>query len=451
MREHKKNGTTERIIDFIEKIKYNRLPETTRKHATRAIIDASGCLLAGIDTPVGHGVGRVGVKFPQPGGSTIIGTSCDISPFIAAMCNSFRANALDGDDGHRASRLHAGGVIIPAAMAACEQKDCAGERFVEAVVLGYELAHRAGIISQKDNVYFGSAYGATYGAAAAAAHILGLSAEETVSALGICEMHAPNCLLMGWITSRRIPMIKEGMGWSAATGLMAAHLAQEGVTGTLTIYEDAKEISRIERLGQDYEIEKNYYKPFPSCRWSHSPLESLLALMKEDGLVAENISKVRVRTFDKAARLDNPEPRTAEDAQYSIPFVLSTAILEGDFAPKHHRKRYLSDERILNLSRNVEVIRDSELDRLYPDYIISVLEVETRDGKRYSRENRIVLGDWVKPLSDQQIEEKFMKFTSGVITGDQAHDLLVRIKGIAGSRSTKILISTLHEYASKGG
>jgi 2-methylcitrate dehydratase PrpD len=441
--------TSEKIIEFIKGMKYDRLPATTQKHAQRAIIDATGCLLAGIHTPVGEGVGRVGIKFPHPGGSTIIGTSTDISPFIAAMANSFRANALDGDDGHRASRLHAGGVILPAALAACEQNDCSGDRFIEAVVLGYELGHRAGIVSQKENAYFGSAYGATYGAAAAAAHILGISAEETVNALGICEMHAPNCLLMGWINARRIPMIKEGMGWSAATGLMAAYLAQEGVTGTLTLFENAQEISRIDRLGQDYEVEKNYYKPYPSCRWSHSPLESLLGLMKEFSLDADMISKIRVKTFDKAARLDTPDPRTAEEAQYSIPFVLATAMVEGDFGPKHHHPRYLSDELILSLSRRVEVLCDPDLNRIYPDYIISVLEVETRDGKKFLKENKIVMGDWMKPLSDQQIDDKFRKFTEGVITLEQAHDVLIKIKGLANNKSAKGFVSVLHQYASK--
>jgi 2-methylcitrate dehydratase PrpD len=79
------NETTKKIIEFIKDMKYDRLSPTTQSHATRAIIDATGCLLAGIRTPVGKGVGRVGVKFPQPGGSTIIGTSTDISPFIAAQ------------------------------------------------------------------------------------------------------------------------------------------------------------------------------------------------------------------------------------------------------------------------------------------------------------------------------------------------------------------------------
>jgi 2-methylcitrate dehydratase PrpD len=191
-------------------------------------------------------------------------------------------------------------------------------------------------------------------------------------------MHAP-FLLMGWITSEEIP--SQGRhGLVSSYGLMAAYLAQEGITGTLTLYEDAKEISRIDRLGQDYELERNYYKPFPSCRWSHSPLENLLELMRERSLTAEQVSRIRVRTFDKAARLDNPEPRTAEDAQYSIPFVLATAILEGDFSPKHHHESYLFNERVLSLSRKVEVICDSKLNRQYPDYIISIVEVETLDG-----------------------------------------------------------------------
>jgi 2-methylcitrate dehydratase PrpD len=172
--------------------------------------------------------------------------------------------------------------------------------------------------------------------------------------------------------------------------------------------------------------------------------------MRDYPLTAEQVSRIRVKTFDKAARLDNPEPRTAEDAQYSIPFVLATALLEGDFGPKHHHERYLFNERVLSLSRKVEVICDSELNRQYPDYIISLLEVETVNGEKYLRENKIVIGDWVKPLSDLQIDDKFRKFTEGVIVQDQADDVLARIKGLANNKSAKGFVSILHEYASKG-
>jgi 2-methylcitrate dehydratase PrpD len=161
------------------------------------------------------------------------------------------------------------------------------------------------------------------------------------------------------------------------------------------------------------------------------------------------VRRVRVRTFDRAARLDNPRPRTAEDAQYSIPFILATALLEGDFAPRHHREEYLFNERILGLSERIEVIQDPELEPLYPDYIISVLEVETVKGEKYSRENKIVLGDWSRPLSDQQIDDKFRKFSEGAVTPRQANDLLERIRGLPGSRSAKELVSFLHQCASK--
>jgi 2-methylcitrate dehydratase PrpD len=65
-------------------------------------------------------------------------------------------------------------------------------------------------------------------------------------------------------------MIKEGMGWSAASGIMAAYMAGEGITGTLTIFCGREKISRIDRLGSEYEIERRYYKPCPGCRWTHA-------------------------------------------------------------------------------------------------------------------------------------------------------------------------------------
>ena len=147
------------------------------------------------------------------------------------------ANAHDADDGHRMSRLHAGGVIIPVAMAMAEDTVCDGPRFVELMVIGYELGLRAGMASTEGETYYGSAFGSTFGAAATVAYLLGLSNEGIVQAMGISEMQAPNCMLMGWINSRRIPMVKEGMGWSAASGIMSAYMAEQGIRGTLAIFD----------------------------------------------------------------------------------------------------------------------------------------------------------------------------------------------------------------------
>ena len=98
--------------------------------------------------------------------------------------------------------------------------------------------------------YHGSAMGSTFGVAATAGRLMGLSSDEIVNAMGIAEMQSPNCMLMGWVQACDVPMIKEGMGWSAATGLMSAYMAQSGITGTLTIFDDADDLSELESLGK---------------------------------------------------------------------------------------------------------------------------------------------------------------------------------------------------------
>jgi len=147
---------------------------------------------------------------------------------------------------------------------------------------------------------------------------------------------------------------------------------------------------------------------------------------------------------------DYQTPETMESAVREFLAGEDRVLIAGgtDLVPLL-KSRARKPARVLSLSRKVEVICDPELNRQYPDYIISVLEVETKDGKKYSKENKIVIGDWVKPLSDQQIDDKFRKFTEGLLTREQANDVLVRIKNLANIKSAKGFVTILHEYASK--
>jgi 2-methylcitrate dehydratase PrpD len=363
---------------------------------------------------------------------------------FAAMCNGFMANAHDADDGHRMSRLHAGGIIIPTVLAAAEEKDCDGGKLIEAILIGYELGLRAGMASTDGDIYYGSAYGSTFGAAAAAGWVLGLSNEQIVNAMGISEMHAPNSMLMGWINSRKIPMIKEGMGWSAASGIMAAYMAGEGITGTLTIFSGREKISRIDRLGSEYEIEHRYYKPGPACRWTHAPLQTLLGIMDEHQLTVDNVAAINIRTLKKAAQLDNPEPDTMEDAQYSIPFVLGSAMIAGEFGPAQMREDKLTDPLVLEQAGKVRLEVEPEFDRVYPAQVLCVVSVTTRDRQVFSAKNRKIRGDWDMPLSDEQLTDKFAVMSQNRLSARQVETAVNRVWSINALSSVQEFIDTLH-------
>ncbi len=434
-----------KIIEFLTNCSLSNLPASTVHEAKRALLDTLGCMVAGLDTPLGQKLAKLTDRFADNKGATVIGVSRFVSNFFAAMCNGFMANANDADDGHRMSRLHAGGIIIPTVMAAAEEKDCGGGKLIEAIVVGYELGLRAGMASTVGDIYYGSAFGSTFGAAAAAGWILGLSNEQIVNAMGISEMHAPNSMLMGWINSRKIPMIKEGMGWSAASGIMAAYLAGEGITGTLTIFSGREAVAKVDRLGSEYEIERRYYKPGPACRWTHGPLQTLLSMLDEHQLLADDVTHINIRTFDKAFQLDNPEPTTIEDAQYSIPFVLGSVLLDGEFGPDQMRPEKLTDPIVLEQARKVSLEVEPEFNRVYPNQVLCRVSVKTKDGRVFSAKNRKIKGDWDLPLSDEQLKDKFAWLSRNRLTDRQVETVIDKVFSIDSLSSVQEFILSLHD------
>ena len=97
----------------------------------------------------------------------------------AAWCNGVLANVLDYDDGHRLTKGHPGAVVIPAALAAAQLADATAEELLLAVVVGYEIAIRAGVaLHARDDGYHASGAWGGLGAAAAAARLLGLGRDR---------------------------------------------------------------------------------------------------------------------------------------------------------------------------------------------------------------------------------------------------------------------------------
>jgi len=435
----------EMIAEFLSQHRIDRLPAAAVHEAKRALLDTLGCIIAGIDTPLGYKLAAMRDPFLQSPGATILGVRPPVCPFFAAMCNAFMANAYDADDGHRMSRAHAGGVVIPSAMAAAEKQDCSGGRFIEAIVAGYELGLRAGMASNLGDTYYGSAFGGAFGAAAAFGWIFGLAPEQIIQALGIMEMHAPNSMLMGWIESRQIPMIKEGMGWAAASGVIGALMAKAGITGTLTIFNGREKAVRLDRLGRDYEIERRYYKPQPGCRWSHAPARILMNLLAAHHLAGDDVAGIEIRTFDKAAKLDNPRPSTMEDAQYSIPFVLGSILAEGQFGPDQMHPDKLKDRHILKQAEKIRLNVEPAFSKLYPAVAKCAVVLETKGGRVVSSEADNVQGDWDLPLSDTALRDKFARFARNRLNAGQLETVIAQIYAIESAPSVCEFIKAINE------
>ena len=230
------------------------------------------------------------------GQSTVFGDSKTWTPAVAALLNGALGHSLDFDDTHADSSLHPSAPVVPAAFAIGELIGASGRDVLTAIVAGYEVCCRLGNALDPTSHYargfHPTATAGTYGAAAAAAKLFGLSKEQIIAAFGVSGSQAAGSLqfLVNGAWNKRYQV-----GAAAMNGVIAATLARndfvgssesvEGKHGLLVGYSDnAHPDKAVAGLGDIYETMKIGVKPYPSCRYTHAALDALIAMRREHNL-----------------------------------------------------------------------------------------------------------------------------------------------------------------------
>ena len=236
------------------------------------------------------------------------------------------ANVLDYDDGHRLTKGHPGAIVIPAMLALAEAVDASPTAFLEAVLVGYEVAVRAGVlIHDRETQYHASASWGSIGVTVAAARLLGLGPQALRHAVGISEYHAPIALMPRAVADPA--MTKDTCGWGGLIGTSSALLAARGFTGLDSEFMQAGDDLG---LGDRFEVLEIYLKPYPCCRWTQPAIDAALRL-RAIGAAPEAIESVTVRTFAAADLLSTRRPTNTEEMQYSLVWPVATALARGRF------------------------------------------------------------------------------------------------------------------------
>ena len=416
---------TDRVLDFIMSLTWDDLPAAARHQSKRCLLDLMGALIAGRRTPVGDIMAGVACgQFPGDQ-ATILVSGERVSAIGAALANGFAQNALDIDDGYRRIKGHPGAAFLPALLAALETKGgCTGSEFLTAVVVGYEIGIRAGLIRHAVYpTYHSSGSWGAVGAAACTGKLLGLGRAHLREALGTAEYHAPIAPMMKGID---VPcMGKDSLGWGNMTGLASVFMAQRGFTGVEPLFSEAPEREWVTSLGRQYEILNLYFKPYAACRWAQPAVAGCLKLVQENHLKPADLAKVKVRTFAAAAALTRKPPANTEEAQYNLAFPVAAALIDGAVGPAQVLPPRLFDQDILELASRLEVEVAEEFESRFPAKAIAAVEITTRDGKRY--DSGAVEARWEPPDTlprDDELREKFIWLAEPVLGQQQAHELL---------------------------
>jgi 2-methylcitrate dehydratase PrpD len=262
---------------------------------------------------------------------------------------------------------------VSAGLALAEREQATGAELFAAVAAGCEMMARASAAtnpSLRDRGFHTTPTCGVFGATIAAARLLKLDRETTVSALGLAGAQASGLMEMYGPSMQK----RFNPGPSARNGVTAALMAKLGFTGAATIFDGERSFCRAfsdrfdvdeltKGLGRDFPVFMEF-KPYSCARPIHNAIDCALDIRKE---LAEPLSQVRTITMRRhpawAHYHQNAEPKTYHEAQVSLPYSVAVALIEGAALLPQYQNDKLSDPEILRLSRLLEVKPDETLPR----------------------------------------------------------------------------------------
>jgi 2-methylcitrate dehydratase PrpD len=409
---------------WIAGLRCEALPDEVKRQARRCLKDILATAAGALALPSAErierlvaaqfGRGRVPLLF-RGGRTTLVG---------ASFGNALRIDGLDCHDGFRPNKGHAGATVVPVLLAACAERPPDGADLLAALVAGYEIALRAGLAVHATYApaYHGSGSWAAVGAAAAGARVLGVPERDLDALLGAAEYHAPVSPILR--CTEHPSIVKDGAGagaWAAATAL-AMH--EQGLEGLPSIFRYEAEGRRaITGIGDDWHFLRQYFKLYPTCRWTHAPVESVVRLRKEHGFSARDVARIEVESFAETGTLMTFPPRDSDGAQYCLPWAVAAVLVDGELGVEQVLPGRLTDREIVALGRLVSFVPAADLQARFPRECLARVTVTLRDGRKLSGPTTGARGDFTDPASDRQLDDKYMRLVEPALGARRARQI----------------------------
>jgi 2-methylcitrate dehydratase PrpD len=410
------------FADFVVNARYEDLPEDAVDAAKKSILDTLGvCLGASGKEPAVRGFIELVQETGGRAESSILGFGSRVPAASAAFANGTLAHALDYDD-QTPWGAHPDSSAVTATFAVAERRGgISGRQLITAIALAQDMFIRLRCnVGWRQDWNLAQVLG-VFCATGASAHVLGLRHNQTVNAFGLASMQC--CGTMEAIFGLGSDLRGLYAGFTAKGAVLAALLAEKGVSGIATLFEGKTGIFNVyfdgkydrekilHGLGKDYSGGAMVYKYWPAVGNVHTYIHATMELMKEENLVASDIAEIRAYVGDFAQRMAYPldvrrAPATLLDAKFSVPFCIALAAVRGrlklaDFGPD-----MLTDPAILAFARRVVPIDDSSLNwnMKMPDGRVQIV---MKDGRSFERIGHHVPGSPDAPMTWDQLNEKF--------------------------------------------
>lgn len=436
-------GITEHLISQVRDLAGAELPDDALEAARNSVMDWMGVTIAGADDAMVHSL--IAAAREQGGApqATVIWHGEQTSAAFAALINGSASDSLDFADSNMNMRGHSTPAVVATALAMAESRKLSGMQFLRGVLAGVEAECRVGLLVQKGLKpgFHPTGNIAPFGAAAAAAWLRDLPAEQWPHALGVVATQASGLHNSGGTMSKPFHS-----GKAAMNGVLSASLAAHGFTGRPNAIEASEGFlsTHSDSVGEElmraadgrYLILDTTFKSHAACGLTHDTIDNILQAKREHGLSADKIKHIDIDVPVLHLRVCNIQsPVTGLQAKFSLRAVAAMALLGDDTTDINAYTAELAARAdLVALRERITVNGRDELKSA------SVANIELNDGRRIS-----VKSDTRTPTRDQALKgeavgRKFLLLTTPVLGRQGAENLQRSIASLHDLDSIKPLV-----------
>jgi 2-methylcitrate dehydratase PrpD len=405
-------------------------------HARRAVIDWHAAVYPGAILPPATLLERaLGEELDRGEARLALGRRATVR--AAALINATAAHTAEVDDIFRDGIYHPGAPTIAAALALASSKN-----LLRSIVVGYEISTRIGAAMGRAHYKYWHNTGTIgcFGAAAAAAEALDLDASRFAHALATVATFSAGLQQAFRMDSMSKPL---HAGHAAEAGVTAALAAREGVTGSLDVMEGEAGYGRamggdpdwgkaLATLGEDFHITRMTFKNHACCGHTFAAIDGALALKNRMRVDPSDIEKIEVATYRAGLEVAHYEnPATPAEARFSLKYVVATGLIHGSVRLAAFEKDRLENPATRALMKRIRVSLDPGLDAAFPTQRAARVAIQA-GGRREEHLQPTRIGDPDAPLSDAQLEDKYLELAAPVIGAHRAKEELARLWALEG-------------------
>jgi 2-methylcitrate dehydratase PrpD len=461
---------TAAVVEFITQARLQDFPAEAIAIGKRCIIDGLGVVLAGSTT---HGSHIVHDYVKAEGGKAEGGSSTVFAaePFrttasLAALANGASGHAMDWDDTQLSTTpdrifgllTHPTLPPLCAALAVGEKRRASGQQFLEAFLTGFEVECKIAESIHPDHYkkgFHSSGTIGTFGAMAATARLLGLTADATAHAVAIAAS------LAAGIRANFGTMTKPlHVGRASQNGVMAADLASRGFTGAHEGLDGPWGFFQIFSFGSGFDADRIVgklgnphtivspgvsIKPYPCGVLGHPTMDAMRTLVVTHDVKPEQITAIRVRAGSNILNpLRYPVAQTELEAKFSPAFMVSAIALRRKAGIHEFTDEFVRAEPTQQMMRKVTTVLDPAIEAKGWEKIRSTVEVDLADGRTLVQDaDERYRGGPDHPFTREELHEKFTDCASLVLSVEGMADVISKVEGIEQVTDIAALVRAL--------